>query len=425
MTLIDPPVANLDVDLQEQSRRLRGVGRSLAPLIRDHAQRIEDDRTIPPELVDAMYEQGVFTTFLPRELGGLEVHPTAWLELVEELSYHNGSVGWLAMIQVGDTFLEPEVMGEILAKDRWIKAGNVGRAAGKAYKVEGGYRISGRWPFASGCPHATWLSGRSVLYDDNDEMVIHPKDGLPWSVSAMWPASSARLIDTWDGIGLRGTGSGDFEINDLFVPSKHVNELGFHHRPYDRPLYRYTFNLPGHAGNALGIARRAVDEFIALAAQKSARGSKRQQRLGRQQFHEMAVARADALIRAARLLAWEVTTQCFESAKENEFVDYELRVRMLQALVFAVRSAKEAVELLFEQAGTSAVYRGHPLELCMRDIITHAQHALVSENAFDTVGQYLITKDWPDGPELDVEYSYIMPPHPHRLHRRPYDAQRR
>lgn len=423
MSLADHAVTYDDSDIQREGERLREIARSLAPLIRQSTDWIENKRGLPPELVDAMYERGVFSTFLPRELGGLEVHPTSWLELIEELSYHNGSVGWVAFIQVGGTFLPPEVMRKILAEGRWIVASNVGRAAGKAYKVDGGYRISGRWPFASGSPHATWLTGRSVLYDDNDEMVIHP-DGFPWYITGIWPQSAAQLHDTWDGLGLRGTGSGDFEIKDLFVPSEHVNELGLHHRQYDRPLYRFIFNLPGHAANALGIARRAVDEFIALAEKKSARGSKRQQRLGRQQLHEVAIARADVLIRSARKLVWDLTTECFESAKQNEHVDYGLRVQMAQALTYSVRNAKEAVDLVFEQAGTSAVFRGHPLELCLRDVLTAAQHALVSEPAYDTVGQYLITQNWPGGPQVDVEYSYIQPPHPIRLEHTPFDAQR-
>jgi alkylation response protein AidB-like acyl-CoA dehydrogenase len=412
MTLTDNPVEYDDAAIREEGQRLREIAQSLGPLIRQSTDWIEQKRGIPPELVDAMYDSGVFSTYLPRELGGMEVHPTAWLDMVEELSYHNGSVGWLAFIQVGNTFLAPDVMKKILAEGRWIVAANVGRAGGKAYKVDGGYRITGRWPFASGCPHATWLSGRSNLYDENDQIVLHPNDGLPWSIVAVWPRSSAILHDTWDGLGLRGTGSGDFEVNDLFVPAEHVNELGVHHRHYDGPLHKFIFNLSGHSANALGIARRAVDEFIALAEKKSARGSKRQQRLGRQQLHEIAVARADVLISSARKLVWDLTTECFESAKHNQFVDYDLRVHLAQALTYSVRNAKEAVNLIFEQAGTSAVFRGHPLEICLRDVITAAQHTLVSEPAYDTVGQYLITRGWPGGPQIDIANSFIMPPHP-------------
>ena len=425
MTTAEYQTASDEAAIAEEGQRLREIGRSLAPMIRECEDEIENDRVVPQVLVDAMEEKGVFRTFLPRELGGLEVHPTAWLELVEELSYHNGSIGWLSMIQVGNTFLEPDVMREILAEGPWITAGNLGRAAGKAYKVDGGYRISGRWPFASGTPHATWLHGRSVLYDDNDEMVIHPKDGLPWGVSAVWPQSSAIIHDTWDGLGMRGTGSCDFEIKDLFVPTRHVNELGLHHRPYDRPLYRFIFNLPGHVAHTLGIARRAVDEFIALAARKAVRGSRRQQRLGRQQLHEVAVARADVLIKSARGLLWEVTTRCYDNARENEHVDYALRAEMAQALTYGVRNGKEAVQLIFEQAGVDAVKRGNPIELCLRDVLTAAQHALVSEPAYDTIGQYLITRDRPDGPQIDVEYSFIMPPHPVRLDHNPFDKGRR
>jgi indole-3-acetate monooxygenase len=399
---------------------LAAVARSLEPLIVEHEQRIETERTIPRELVDALWETGIFRAHMPREIGGLEMHPVEWLDTVEELSRINGSVGWLAMIQTGLTFMEPEVMREILAEGPFILAGNLGRAAGKAYRVDGGYRISGRWPFASGAPHATYLLGSSVLYDEHDQVVLHPKDGHPWSIIAVWPSSDAVLHDTWDGLGLRGTGSGDFEIDDLFVPSKHVNELGFSYRAYDRPLFRFMFAVMGHAAHALGLARAAIDSFIEISHGASTRGSKRQRRLGNQQFHHIAVAEADALVRAARLFAWDATERAFENAHHNEIVDYELRVLMSQAITFAVRSGKKAVDTVCEQAGTSSVFRGRPLERIYRDMTTAAQHALVSENAFDTVGQYYLTRDLPGGPQIDVEYSYIMPPHPHRLQGRPH-----
>jgi alkylation response protein AidB-like acyl-CoA dehydrogenase len=409
-----------ELDRAEQSARLVEVARSLGPLIDSCTERIERDRTLPPELVTAMSDAGVFRAFLPRELGGIEAHPVPWMDMVEELSYHNGSVGWLAMIQAGSTNLEPEVMREILAKGPWILTSNIGRSGGKAYKVDGGYRITGRWPFASGSPHATWLSGRSVLYDENDEMVIHPVDGLPWGISAYWPASDATLHDTWDGIGLRGTGSGDFSVEDLFVPSEHVNEMGIHHKAYDGPLYRLQFNIFAHAPHALGIARRAIDEFVKLASYKATWGSARQRLLGRQQMHTVAVGHADALVRAARLFAWDTAAQCFENARHNEHVDYELRARMTQSLTLAARHAKEAVELVYEQASTSVVFSGHPLDICMRDIITAAQHIVVLETSYDTVGQYLITRDWPDGPQIDTEHSSIGPPHPHHLGHMPH-----
>jgi hypothetical protein len=154
---------------------IEDIARALEPLIREHAAAIEEGR-VPPPLVDALYDAGVFKAMLPRELGGLEAEPVRWLQMIEELSRINASVGWLAFIQsgIGLTFLDPGRYERFRERGggRLILAMNLGRMAGKAVKVEGGYRISGRWPFASGSPFATWLGGLSVVCDPDGSPVM-------------------------------------------------------------------------------------------------------------------------------------------------------------------------------------------------------------------------------------------------------------
>src|SRR5215468_7375908 len=154
---------------------LVGIARSLEPLIREHAEVIEEGR-IPPSLVDALHDAGVFKAMLAREVGGLEVEPVEWLQMIEELARVNASVGWLAFIQsgVGLTFLDPERFERFRVRGggRLILAMNLGRMAGKAVRAEGGYRISGRWPFASGSPFATWLGGLSAVVDSDGSPVL-------------------------------------------------------------------------------------------------------------------------------------------------------------------------------------------------------------------------------------------------------------
>ncbi|GGA64946.1 flavin-dependent monooxygenase [Pseudoclavibacter endophyticus] len=374
---------------------------------------IENERTIPDEITDRLYANGIYRAFLPRELGGLEVHPLEWLDAVEEISRVNGSVGWLCMLHSGQTFLRKEVMERLLEQDRWIMASNVGRAAGKAVRVPGGYRISGRWSFTSGSPEANWLSGRSVLYDENDEPVINPRDGLPWFIVGLWPAKDATLIDTWDGHGLRGTGSGDFEINDLFVPREMVNEAGIWKRPYDRALYRHWFNVMAHGAHALGLAKAAIEEFIGLVHQGAKRGSYRQARLGKDAMHQFVLGKADTMVRAARSYLWQVTAEAYDDAVKQWPVDYDIRVRQQAALLNAVHVSRQAVDMMFQQAGAPAVFRGRRLERIHRDLLTAANHALMAEAAFDRIGQYLMSKDLPGGPEIEIGgISFIPGPHP-------------
>ena len=379
------------------------IARSLERLIREHADALEEGR-IPRPLVDALYDAGVFKAMLPREVGGLEVEPVEWLQMIEELARINASVGWLAFIQsgVGLTFLDPERFERFRERTggRLILAMNLGRMAGKAVKVEGGYRISGRWPFASGSPFATWLGGMSVVCDSGGSPVLDAA-GQPQRLLAIWPADEARLIDTWDGLGLRGTGSGDFEISGLFVPDDQVNP-GLYDPPiYDRALFRVK-EMPevGHGAHALGIASAALESFVDAVNMKPIPGSMRHMAMGHMQAHQIAFARADVLIRAARALLYETVRAAYEDAKAHQELPLELLVRLREANIFAVRSAKEAVGLIFEMAGSSAVYRGRPIERAFRDINTAANHTNYVETAYAGIGSYFLTRDRESGPEI-------------------------
>jgi alkylation response protein AidB-like acyl-CoA dehydrogenase len=379
------------------------IARGLAPLIREHAEALEDGH-IPPPLVAALYDAGVFKAMLPLEVGGLEVDPVEWLQMIEEFARVNSSVGWLAFIQsgVGLTFLEPERFERFRERvgGRMIIAMSLGRIGGKAVEVPGGYRISGRWPFASGSPFATWLGGMSFVCGADGSPILDAS-GQPRRLLAIWPADQARLIDTWDGLGLRGTGSGDFEVSDIFVPDDQVNP-GFYGRPvYDRALFRIK-EMPevGHGAHALGIASGAVQSFVDAVNMKPLPGSTRHMAMGHMQAHQIAFARADALVRAARALLHETVRAAYEDAAAHPELSPELRVRLREANIFAVRTAKEAVGLIFDMAGSSAVYRGRPIEKAFRDINTAANHTNYVETAYAAIGSYFLTRDRPDGPDV-------------------------
>ncbi len=379
------------------------TARSLEPLIREHAADLEQGR-IPPPLVEALHDAGVFKAMLPHEVGGLEAEPVDWLRMIEEFARINASVGWMAFIQsgVGLTFLDPERFERFRVRGggRLILAMNLGRMAGKAVKAEGGYRISGRWPFASGSPFATWLGGLSVVCDE-DGIPVPDASGQPQRLLAIWPADQTRIIDTWDGLGLRGTGSGDIEITDLFVPDDQVNP-GFYGPPaYDRALFRIK-EMPevGHGAHALGIASAALEAFVEAVNMKPVGGSTRHMAMGHMQAHQIAFARADVLVRAARTLLHETVRAAYEDVKVNQELALELRVRLREANVFSVRSAKEAVGLIFEMAGSSAVYRGRVIEQAFRDINTAANHTNYVESAYTAIGSYFLTRDRDGGPEI-------------------------
>ena len=406
--------ARTDLAKARVRRDLRGIPGSLAPLILAAEDELENQRRMPENLVDALWEAGVFSAFTPAEVGGDEVDLMEWLELIEQLSRLNGSVGWNAFVQAGQTILPPDAMRRILAEGRYIVASSFGRAAGRAYRAEGGHRVTGRWPFASGAPHATHFIGRTLVYDADDNPVNDPQLFGQSQLFAVFPREDVTIHDTWDGLGLRGTQSMDFEVRDAFVPDEFAGPklTG----PYSAPLFRGIYFLVlGHSAHALGVARSAIDSFVEIvqrAQAKTPHGSLRQRRLGQDQVHKLAIAKAESLVRAARAFTWDAARQAWEQAQRGEDVDYHLRVLMAQSMILSAQWAKEAVRILFEQAGTSAVIRGTTLERCYRDISTAAQHTLVVETRYETIGEYYLTRSLPGGPQIDLGVTVMVGPPP-------------
>jgi indole-3-acetate monooxygenase len=377
-------------------KSLYDIARELEPVIREHEAAMEANGRIPAELADALYRAGVFTTFTPRELGGLQVDPVEWLEMVEELSRISGAVGWLAMVNSGAVMIPRERWYDLTdnGKIPWIAAGNFGRQAGVAKRVEGGYIVNGRWPFTSGSPHANFLGGAAILHDDDDQVVVAP-DGLPWSITAVFARDEVTVLDNWDGLGVRGSGSGEIEVVDGFVPA-YVADRSMLDLVFNEMLFReMAFVLTAHTAHAIGLAQAAIDEYIEMCNRKKADGSRRQAEMGRQQIHRVNVARADALVRSSRLFARDAVQQVWDEmhARDEGVASMETRVIMMESIAFVVEQCREAVDLIFRSAGVGGVHRGTRLERIFRDTMTVAQHIVVVSERLEEAGSYWITRD--------------------------------
>jgi len=267
--------------------------------------------------------------------------------------------------------------------------------------VAGGYRVTGRWPFASGSPHASLLAGPALVHAADDTPVVTPDAGQPSLVLAYFPAARTRILPTWDGLGLRGAGSHDFVVDDVFVPDRHIG-AGRGERPYPGPLYQAPFVLMAHAAHAVGSARTAIAAFIALTRRPPVPGSPRQSTLAKQQLQPIAVGKADALVRAARAFAWDATARVYAAAENPDTgaVGMEWRALLAEAISFAVPACQQAVDLVFEAAGAGGVSRNEPLERCFRDMHTAAQHIIIHESRHEVIGQYHLTRDQPGGPVI-------------------------
>jgi alkylation response protein AidB-like acyl-CoA dehydrogenase len=261
--------------------------------------------------VDALKAAKIFRMAMPHAWGGLQLDPLAQFEVLEALTMADASTGWCAYIGSGSggfltTFLDQNVAREMYRDVDTITGGAV-RPAGRATVVPGGYRVSGRWPFGSGCHHCTWLTSGCVLYDGDSPRLT--AQGLPDIRICFLPADHCDILDTWTTTGLRGSASHDYAASDLFVPEEHTFSLV--HSPIQRaePLYAFrTLFLFGHAAIPLGIARSAIEALIALAAQKAVPSGPGAAAKGLRDeaYLQSAVARAEALVGAARAYVVDV-----------------------------------------------------------------------------------------------------------------------
>lgn len=368
------------------------AAQALEPHVRAAVNTMETERRLPPSLVHAMKEMGIFRMAVARAYGGLEFAPATQVRVIEELSRIDGSVGWCAMIggaagYLGG-FLAPAVARRLFGHIDGIAAGQVA-PMGRADVVEGGYRVNGRWRFASGCQHSTVLMGGCMIHDRGEARRL--ADGQPEIRLMLMPVSACTIIDTWQTTGMRGTGSNDFTAHDVFVPTE--ESMSFFDPPQcPGPLYSLPhLFLAGHAGVPLGIARSAIDTVLELSTQKVMLPA---QRLLREEGQvQETVAWAEASLGAARSYAYEVIDDLWQTLCRGEKPSPRQRSLFRVMMVYVHRIGKDVVEAMYDTAATSAVFQPNPLDRCMRDILTACQHRVVHSKIYRPAGRLLLGLD--------------------------------
>jgi indole-3-acetate monooxygenase len=366
----------------DERTRARQAALELAPDFSARASESELLRTMPEDLVARVREAGLFRMALPASLGGLELDPVTILEVIETLSEADGSAGWTVLIGNSTAFfawLDPAVAKEMIGDDLGFCStsmfGPLGRARGSG---DDALTVSGRWPFNSGCPHAEWLQvGVLVMGEDGPRL----RDGgtePDWRF-AFVKRESAVVEDTWDALGLRGTGSHHLSLDDVRVPVEHFAAPVFEPARGEGPTsFLGLFDLASilMAGFPLGVARRAVDEFTVLARSKF-RGSPANTVAGNG-HSQMLLSQAESRLRSARLYAHDVAGAVWESCCAGDRPPPPLRAELSLATCHAMRTAVEAVDSLYRLSGAEAVFTGHPIERCFRDVHAGSQHIIYS-----------------------------------------------
>jgi len=367
--------------------------RDLAHSITASADEIERRRRITEPLLGQLHEARLFRMLYPRSVGGDEVEPATYIAAVGELARHDGSVGWCASIanSIGlfAPYLEPEAARTVFGPPRATCAwGPPNDCRGIA--VPGGYRVTGRWDFASGCRHASWMGAHGTVVEPDGSLRLN-NFGRPTLRTWLFPVEQATLLDNWDPIGLRGTASESYTVEDLFVPEEFT---GTREDPTLRrepgQLYAFpqqTLYSVGIASVALGIARGMLDAFIELALRKTPRGTGR---LADNAVVQAELARAEAKLGAARSYLIDTVTEIYRRAGPAAPIEIMDRARARLAGSHAITSAVAVADTIYKAAGVDAIFPGSPFERRFRDIHTVSQQ-IQSRNAhYETVGQVLL-----------------------------------
>ena len=375
-------------DVSHSPEDVLAAARVLEPQIRAAADAMERERRLPPALASALMEAGVFRMGVPQVYGGSESDPMTQVRVVEELARINGSVGWLSMIGSAGSFLSaflaPPAARRLFGGVNSVIAGQI-RPPHRGEVVEGGFRVSGTWHFASGCAHATTMVCGCIVHEGGQPKLrgSHPEFRV-----MLVPASKVKFADVWHTTGMRGTGSNDYTVDNVFVPLE--ESVSMTEPPYCRgPLYLFPpLFLVSHAGVPLGIARSALDFVMELGSRKLMPTSGRP--LREDTGVQETVAWAEASLGAARAYVYSTIEELWAALCKGDRPSPRQRATYRMMITYSHQVAKDIVSTLFDTAATSSIFRSSPLDRDMRDILTACQHYIVHLKTYRPAGRLLL-----------------------------------
>ena len=359
---------------------------------------IESTRRLPPALLDQLHEAGLFRLLLPRSSNGIETDPLTFFHVIETIARADASTAW-CLSQAGGcamsaAYLDLPVAHAIFGNDpRAVLAWGPGPKV-RAVECEGGYNVTGVWAFASGGRHATWLGAHCPIFRADGSPRLDAS-GVQQERTMLVRAEDVAWTDIWNTVGLRGTASDQFALEDFFVRADHSIT-----REFDRecresgPLYRMgsgTCYQVGFAGVACGIARGALDNFIDIARNKVPRGYKSP--LRDNAVIQSNLAQAEVNLRAARGFVLQSMADVWKDLNAGATITVEQRITIRMAATHAIHKAREAVDFAYSAAGATAIFENHPLERRFRDIHTVTQQLQGRLSHFETVGAWMMGAD--------------------------------
>jgi len=370
--------------------------KALAPKLAAHAQQIDERRELPKEIIDRMVDEGFFRLLLPKSLGGAELLPAQYVPIIEAFAEIDASTAWCLNQNSGCSmtaaYLPEDVAQEIFGGPRGILAWGPG--PGEARAVAGGYNVTAQWAFASGSHHASWLGCHVPVIEANGQKRLE-SDGAPAVRTLFFPKSQTKFTDIWHTMGLRGTGSDQYSVKDLFVPEAYSLPSIARNTPERRREKGLTYSFSslsmyaaGFAGVATGCARSTIASFIELARDKIPRGAKVSMR--NNNVIQRQLAQAEVRVSSAwghLLRSLEAITEAVQ-ARGHITMDERMAIRLNST--YCIHTAMEVIDILYQAAGATAIFNENPFERPWRDVHSVSQQIQGRQAHFETVGAYLM-----------------------------------
>ena len=379
-----------ETDVAEYLDRVARV----APIIRGAAEQVEAEQELTAELLKALHAEKLFRLALPKIYGGEEVDPPAYFQIVSALAEHDASTAWCIGQANGcaiiSAFMDGDVANHIWGNDpEAVVAWGPGSA--EVEVRDDGFVVSGTWRFSSGSHHATWLGGRTT---------IELPDGSTLYRAMLFPAAAAERIDSWDVMGMRGTGSDGYSVKDLFVPKNYAIDRSYvpEERRYNEPLFFIPSGVMhsiGFAGVALGVARNMLDQFIEVATEK--KPYRMRNTLAESHLVQSDVATSHARISSARAYMLNETCEVWADVVDKGELTLPSLMRLRLATTYSIHEAKGAVDTIYDAVGATAIFKGNLMERRFRDMHTLTQQSQGRKGHFKSVGAFLMGLD-PDLP---------------------------
>ena len=361
---------------------------AIVDVLKAQAPADEANGTLTPETVAVLEGAGLFGLKLPAVLGGYEADPVTQTLVLETLANANASAGWCAMVgatgaAMPGAFLAEEAISEMFVSGRVPRCAIAAMAIGKAEVVDGGFRLTGRWPFGSGVRHSEWITAGALV----------TRKDKPEHLMMTFPTSSAHIHDNWQVAGLKGTGSCDFSADDIFVPQAFTWDLLNDEPKRGGPLYQIAspgFVANEHAGFALGLARRALDAFLEKEAARSRSYTPGTASISARASIQRSLGANQIKLRAARDLVLDVNAEVWDAVQSGAPPTSRQQCELRATATYCTEVALDIVTETFRYAGGGAIYEKNVLQQCLRDLNAAAQHLMVSEVAYESLGQALL-----------------------------------